>query len=453
MNTEPSPQSQDTSEDITKIDTTPQNSPTAPVHTKRSYLKYIIPTLTAIVGLSVLVVMIKYAKPAPVQPTQQIQPASTQYTSATTGIPSRPFQNGQTSKGTSIGYVKVDDGVSKKSSFFYGRAHAATNKYEPVLFYSKNDQIFSLNTITRATLEVTPAGATASNPVFSSPLQMLAYRFGPCSIVIKDISSNTEEVVQQGSSDGTCYTPAAWSPDGTYLAYTGTSSTSSELGLVSFTNLYIYTVASKTSAVVTMPTGYNSLAGADGLLWQDDKSLLGHYVKRGQYAATLKEAFFVHNLTTKASVEYPSPTNAYLGSGQLINDTLYLVSNDQPGYNKLLSGSVTDGKYLPVDGSDGTGSFLLETNDSSSTPSNIYVMTGVIGSENSLGISRLTTKNDQKTNLYNPKGFSAYMLGWGKDYDQIIYMAILSGKAEIQQYTISQDKNEVLVADLPMSQQ
>lgn len=101
----------------------------------------------------------------------------------------------------------------------------------------------------------------------------------------------------------------------------------------------------------------------------------------------------------------------------------------------------TDGK---------TGPFLLRADPETSALEDVILMSGQAGIENSFQLLDLPLKGGEVEELYRPGGFSAYMLGWGNNFDQIIYMAVLSGKSEIQQYTISTGENVTLVPDLPL---
>ena len=87
--------------------------------------------------------------------------------------------------------------------------------------------------------------------------------------------------------DIVCYTPIAWSPDGSKLAIGGSYSlNNSEIGLVSFTDIYIYDVNTKKIEKYDPPKPYNTTRH---FFWADDAHIAAQYIESGQFAKTIKE--------------------------------------------------------------------------------------------------------------------------------------------------------------------
>jgi hypothetical protein len=374
-------------------------------------------------------------------------------TATATGISPALFKSSQAAQGIAVGYVEAKQ-VAMRSNPFMGQAYAATNPYEASIFYdnstSSGNQIFGLTVDSKATAQVTTDQSGASDPVFSSVSQKLAYAQGGCSVAIKGIDDNTATTIKVGSQSSTCYEPSAWSPDGKYLAYVGeTETNSTSLGLVDIGSLYIYDLATNSTTMITTPSNFNSVGGYADVFWQDPTDIAVHFVDYGQDASVLKEQVVSINITTQVSTNVVTPANVDYSSVQLVGNTMYAIDT-QP--QELLAGLETDGNLQAITGSDDFESYLLKTNNDNSAVTDIYGLSGQPGQQSTFSLEHLSPAGGEATKLYAPSGFSAYMLGWGQSYDDIIYMDVVSGQTEIHQYTISDNTDQTLVSNLPLTQ-
>ncbi len=156
-----------------------------------------------------------------------------------------------------------------------------------------------------------------------------------------------------------------------------------------------------------------------------------------------------YDSTTKKSTNYTSPKNLFLGGAQLINGTLYAASFSADS-STIVSGALADGKYTTIKNTEDGAGFLTQLNTETNNPDYLMLMAGRGGTENSFSLSKVKVTDGEKTKLFSPGGFSAYLLGWGKDYDSVIYMDDLSLKSEIRQYTISTNKDVLLQSGIPL---
>lgn len=325
--------------------------------------------------------------------------------------------------------------------------------YDPIVFYSKDQNIYSLNTASKGSQQITQD--TGSEPVFSSITQQLAYQ-KTCSVYSTPLPQSSDEhtliiegVDYQGSGtfskDVVCYKPVAWSPDGTKLAMSGMYSLNDpSLGLVSFNDIYIYDQKTKDIEKFSPPEPYNTTRH---FFWTDNTHLAAQYIQSGQYASTIKEDPFIVTTTSQSITPLTLRESLKLDAIQNVGGQFYTFDSSN---TSLLASQTIDGDFKEVVKTQGnSGTFLLKA-DSSNALSDVLLLSGQAGLENSFKLLDFKTATSEMTELYNPNAFSAYMLGWGKDFDEVIYMAVLSGKSEVQQYTISTNKNETLVPDLPL---
>lgn len=373
-----------------------------------------------------------------------------------TNVPEFLLESSQGSNGIAVGYLKKNEPATS-SSFLIPKASAAEVEYEPIVFYSNLDNIFSLNTVTKESKQVTET--IGSNPVFSSIAQKLAFNKERCDVFVKDMSTNEDVLVVDGddafgaqgedgsvsiSSDAICYTPAAWSPDANKLAIKGTYSVNStEMGLVGFIDMYIYDFASSSLTKIKPPEGFNT---SQEFRWLNNEKVLVKYAEFGAFASLIKEQI------TETSIEDNSHSPANLSNAfsidsmRSVGKTLVAVSE-----GKLLvsdTGAVADLKSVLAVNS--IGNYLIKVAEDGETVDSLYTLDGQPGSQGSFKIQEVNIDEARTIDLYNTDGFSAYMLGWGLNFDEIIYMAVLSGESEVHQYKISTNTNEVLVPDLPL---
>jgi hypothetical protein len=388
------------------------------------------------------------------KPTTTNTPKASRSTSApTTGIANALLKSSQASQGVAIGYVKTPQ-VSMQSNPFMGHASAATSSYNTTVFYdnttSTGSQILGLNVDSKAVVQLTNDQSGASDPVFSSVSQKLAYAQGGCSAAIKDLGADTTTVIKAGNQSATCYKPSAWSPDGKYLAYVGeTETTIPNLGLIDIGSLFLYDLDTNSTVAVATPSGFNSVGSYSDVYWQDSSDIAAHFVNYGQYASILKEEVVSINVTSEKATDLVTPTNVDFSSVQLVGNTMYVIDSSP---KELLSGLETTASLQPVTGSDNAGSFLLKTGLDGSTVTDIYDIAGQVGQQGTFSINHVVPTGSSTTKLYSPDGFSAYMVGWGQSYNDIIYMDVVSNKTEIHQYDISNKADEILVGDLPLIQ-
>lgn len=421
-----------------------------------------------LVALLLLVAIFVWYEKATAPPAEKVTKDmfSTTISGSTAGVPNRLLQTSRYSHGVGVGYLlHKPTAASAQRSGLVGHASAAELSYSPAIFYTKQasdgTQVFALDTATKETKQLTHAQAGATHPVFASLLQRLAYAKASCSVAVLDMYANTDTVIQEGSQDVTavvpqegykspvCYTPAGWSPDASYLAVVGTYSThTKDLGLVSFSDLYLYDYGTKKLAKVATPAGFNSLASADDVFWQTNITLAAHYVQRGQYAATVKEDLAFVDASTTTAKPVNIQTKLDLTSVQAIGKTMYVRGTD----NKLYAGTLATGELQAIAGSDATGTFLLKTETDKDTVTNILSLDGQPGMQDNFQLKSLPVSGGAKTVLYTPTSLSAYLLGWGATYDDVVYMDVLSMKSEIHSYNLTTKTDTVLLKDLPLIQ-
>lgn len=371
-------------------------------------------------------------------------------------VPEFLLESSQGSNGIAVGYLKKNEPATSRS-FLVPKASAAEVEYEPIVFYSNLDNIFSLNTVTKESKQVTDT--IGSNPVFSSIAQKLAFNKERCDVFVKDMSTNEDVLVVDGddafgaqgedgsvsiSSDAICYTPAAWSPDANKLAIKGTYSVNStEMGLVGFIDMYIYDFASFSLTKIEPPEGFNT---SQEFRWLNNEKVLVKYAEFGAFASLIKEQI------TETVVEDNShnPTNL---SSTLSLENMRTVGKTSVAVSEGMllqsdTGAIAD--FKPILAVNILGNYLIKGNATGDAIDSLYTLDGMPGSQGSFKIQEVKINETRTIDLYSPDGFSAYLLGWGLNYDEIIYMAVLSGKSEVHQYTISTGTNEVLVPDLPL---
>lgn len=366
-------------------------------------------------------------------------------------VPKYLLENDQSSMGVAVGYLKVNRQTTT-GNWLIGRVHAeAETAYKSGVFYKKNDQIYVLDVATKKSEQLTMGQYVASDPVFASVSQRLAFSQGSCTVSAKDLTTKTEVVVKEGQSSGQCYKPVAWSPDGNKLAFVGIESKNSpDLGLVGFGTLYIYDFVLRSLTKYDAPTGYNSVKAYSAVAWKDNAEVIVSYVQWGKFASILKEQMVKIDVVSKATSEINTGVKFDLASLRTIGAREFAIGESP---RQMLSGP-TDGsnQFAPIDGGQDVGTYLLKVNSEGTAATDVYMLNGSAGSQDSFRLYVLPASGGQKAELYTPSDFSAYALGWGLSYDELIYMAVLSGKSEIHQYDISIKKDQVLVSDLPLIQ-
>lgn len=366
------------------------------------------------------------------------------------------LQSNQSSRGVSVGYIKMQKPTSK-GNLFVGHAYAESTDYHTGVFYITLDsRIHLLDTVTKVTTAVTTNGSSA--PVFSSISQSLAFK-KECTVYAKKLGEDTETVIKEGvryttptDTASICYAPSAWSPDGKRLAIIGTSLADAKLGLVTLSKLYVYSIESKVLEAYDPPASFNTVYG--GIRWLGNDSIAVNSAEFGEFAKVLKQKPYKVRLSDKTYTELGDNFNYDFSTAQVVGNEVYARTTNGTGEGPvaLVSGPIDGGDLNKVAGSDDAGTFLVQTNSDATQATNIYMLNGSAGSENSFNLIKLPAAGGTATTLFSPKGYSAYMLGWGQDFDQIIYMAVPSGKSEIRQYTVSTQADIALVSDLPLIQ-
>ena len=155
------------------------------------------------------------------------------------------------------------------------------------------------------------------------------------------------------------------------------------------------------------------------------------------------------NIADKSASPLILQSSVKLDQVQAVGGLFYAFSETQSAF---MAAPTIDGTFSEVVKTNGkSGTFLLKA-DETNNLSDLIMLNGQPGAENNFKLLDFKIGSGEMTELYSPPGFSAYMLGWGQNFDEVIYMAVLSGKSEIQQYSISSGKYETLVADLPLIQ-
>lgn len=368
-------------------------------------------------------------------------------------VPVRLLQQSKNTSGVALGYVKTSKkSTSSNSSPFFKKVLADTINYTPTIFYTSENnsakQIMALDTVTKETRSLTSAGAiSASDPVFSSISQKLAYaRSGKTELNVLNLDDNKETIIEpaKGSIQ---YTPIAWSPDGTKLAYIAIDQemNTPNWGLA---KLYIYQEGVDNQEIKA-PEGFNSVNSFADVIWSDTNTITGRYIDKGDFGKTLKEQLFNVDVISYKLSTTNSPITGPLTSVQTASDLDYFINSDPIILKKVSTTNKTDSSSII--GTEQLGSYLLRFNEQDELSDIIYIL-GEPGSENSMTINSLTAKETQKSVLLTPPGISSYLLGWGTSYDELIYMVITHNTSEIHSLDLTSNTDALIVGDLPMIQ-
>lgn len=351
------------------------------------------------------------------------------------------------SQGIAVGYVPKKVAQGEGGWSLTPRAAAAeAAAYEPVVFYTKDSNVYMLNAATKASSQLTNDGG--EYPVFSSVAQQLAFTKS-CEVYTKALGSESESVIELPASEGVCYQPIAWSPDGTKLALGALRSTNSaELGLVTLKDVYLYDTASHTGEKIDIPQPFNTVAG---LVWVDSSHLIVEHQQLGQFAKVLSSQLSTVDISGDTPETALLQTNnaIYLQSLQSIESSYFALDSELSG--TLLAGIVdsNSASFEALQGASAVSSYLLKPG--ASAEGEVFYLSGQAGTENSYGMYTLPTAGGTATRVHDVSGLSAYVLGWGASYDSVIYMAC-STTCDIHLYDIESQQDEVIVPGLPLIQ-
>lgn len=368
--------------------------------------------------------------------------------SDTSSVPRRLLQESRSVNGFAVGYLRKEP-RSAPTSWLLRRANAATESYSPVIFYKRDttqqgEQIFTFNTKDKTSSQLTANLSGSSNPVFSSIAQQLAYNTGKCDVVVKDVPGGEEQEILKGA-DGVCYRPMAWSPDGKKLAVAGVNEdfSSSEWGMI---KLFMHET-DKVVNSIDAPTGFNSLNGYQDIRWSDENLLEVRYIDKGAFGVANKEQLFSFDTRTKKATRSETAISGTLDTIQSAGSAIYFIDTEPRRLVQLVSR-----QKKVIEGTDDLGTYLLRLTDTGDDVASILTMEGSAGTEGSFALNEITLAGGEKTRLHAPGGFSAYLLGWGEGYDEVFYMSVLSGKAELRLFNLETKEEEALVSDLPLIQ-
>jgi len=461
---------------VEETDTTvsAQAQPEVPVApAKKSSKKriiWIIATLLVLVGLGLGGYYLVFSKEESATPTVSTNPATDGETTTEqkSNVPQFLLEQGAPSSGVAVGYIKLSTDKTSMSGYPVKLATAQTGTseitYQPAIFYTNSGNIFTLNTETKETKQVTNEGG--SNPVFSSMAQKLAFTRNTCDVYLRDIATNGEPLIRSGqgtptlssfdeaTDDAKCYTPLAWSPDGKNLLMQGVYSiNNSEFGLVGLSDLYIYNLESGSSTKLIIPDPFNT-TDAGTFSWLNDHEITGYLQEFGAYATVVAKQLSVIDISTGDVTKVGDAEGFLPNTVKTVGDASYILAGDYTTRIDLYTGKTGDsyGNFTKINTDNGIGTFLLKTNDASDSVESVVYMQGSAGTENSFTAYEISPDGADSKKLFAPKSYSSRLLGWGLNYDEIIYMDDISGKTEIKKYTISSNTDEVLISDLPLIQ-
>lgn len=90
---------------------------------------------------------------------------------------------------------------------------------------------------------------------------------------------------------------------------------------------------------------------------------------------------------------------------------------------------------------------MLKLNENSTEVTEVLMMNGSQGESNSYNLQQLMLTDEQSKKIFTPTGYSSMLIGWGGDFDKIIYLEF-TNKNEIRQYSMKENKDELLVDNI-----
>lgn len=375
-------------------------------------------------------------------------------------IPKTLFQMTQSREGIALGYVEKEPNheSSLLRNLFIGRASAHQDEYDTVLFFKDSEGAISmLNTVTKEISKI--VDEKGSSLVFSSVGQKLAYiKDDGCSVSLFDFDLSESNTILNGSvtfqdtindeieDEEICFSPISWSPNGNKLLLKGVYSVNNqEAGLMSINRLYIYDI--ETKAVEKLLLSEDDNSNGTYAYWLDDVTILSSQEKRDTAFVAPTEELVTINIKDTTHIVTKFDADIALGTVQVIGNVFYAYSESN---TSLVMGSCSEpSKISSLGAISGGGTFLVTSKGSSYE---LFTIDGTAGEENSFTLNKTVVSTGERVELHKPEGYSAYMLGWGSSYDEIIYMNVPSGKNEIHQYSISSDVDTLMVDDLSFIQ-
>lgn len=381
---------------------------------------------------------------------------------AASSVPSRLFDASGDTSGLAVGYVaKTLAGAG--TNWFVPTADAAQQSYQTAVFYTKPvdsvNQIFALDVSTKTSSQLTSGTSAASDPVFSSVSQNLAYESpyaaastssGRCDLDVKNLT-NGATIKIASSTTNVCYTPIAWSPDGTKLLYASVDNvlSASDWGLV---RLYVYQ-AGQPAAELKAPTGNNSLEGMADAIWTDANTVEARFENKQQVGGSIvSQQLYTISVKTQDTTPLTSPIDGDLATIQLAGTDQYFQTSTPAAAVAVVPGSGPGaGVKQAVSGTSGAASYLLQLNSQSAVTSVIFV-TGQPGEQNAMKIESVPKAGGTAKTVFTPAGFSAYLLGWAGNYNETLYVAVASGQSDIRMYNLQTKTDTDLVPGLSLVQ-
>ncbi|HUD11372.1 MAG TPA: hypothetical protein VMS08_03100 [Candidatus Saccharimonadia bacterium] len=453
---------------------TGDETPTAEVpidHQKHRRIGLIISVfaiLVLLIAAGAYYVLFIHANSSKVKPVAKAtaSPLSSPSPSTGPGVAERLLESSANVSGVSIGYLA---GAPAKTvgSILAPNADAGSPSYSAVLFYTKPvsgvAQVFMYNVETGKETQISnETGGGVSTPVFSSTSQELSYLHylpaagsasssgnSTCELVIDNVASG--KLTRLTPTGQICNRPIAWSPDGSKLVYTATNNTLSAPDW-DLSKLFVYDLADQTSTQLTPPSGYNDIKDFADIVWNDNTTLevvfAQHVAVGGTYTA--QQAYLV-NVDTKADVVTSLIPTDDLTDMQSNGNRMYATTSTGTPQIETALGTAPANAIL-VPGTAGVGTFLLRYDSDSSNLLSLIFTTGQAGQQNTFKINSISPAGGTATALYSPASYSATLLGWGLDYNSLLYMTFNSGESEIHMLDLTDNTDRTLVTGLTLVQ-
>lgn len=359
------------------------------------------------------------------------------------------FGNSQASFGYKIDNDQLSTSRRYPFDWFSAKAYADSISYQPIYFYYGTTGIDILYTATGQSSEIVKGGAS---PTFSSTSQLLAYKKA-CSLYIKNLRNDKDFLIQEGfepkqpTYETSCFTPIEWSPNGKILAFSETNLANANLGYVHVSHLYFFDVEANTITRAIYPTGYGS--GSSGLGynsgWLDDDRFAFDYSEFGMHADLIKTEHYILSLEAQQLSKTEGEVSYSIRDTQTVGDIMYSFKNYKKNVEPSIITANKDGSNVQsISKTEGAYRFLLKTDPAASFVTDIYFTIGDAGTLDSFTLKKLSLDDNQLTDVFNPSGYAVSLIGWGKNFESIIYSVYMSSHTEIRELNLITSKEEVL---------
>jgi hypothetical protein len=387
-------------------------------------------------------------------------------------IPAAFLKHNATLSGVSLGYIKANKKVTTwpfegtaKAGGVENEANTTVDSYYPSLLFVKSvngkDQIVGYSIGPNTETQYSDEAVGARHAVFSSASQKISYEGfikladdgssgangNGCDLVVKDIVSGQVKRVQRTGK--VCYNPIAWSPDGTKLLYEGINNelNAPDWGLA---KLYIYTEQNPQTAVPMA----NEINSYDGYSWWGDNTNFYARFAYHEKGNVSNRNWLSYNTTTWAVSATNIPGDDDSVSAQTVGDKNYYIDSDLSDRSiRYITAGPNSISVVP--NTEDSGSFLLRL-DKYGILSQIVFMTSSVsptgGGLQSFQANTANIDGSQKAQLFNFDSYTAWLLSWGADYNEFVYLFYNNGKLDAHVYNLETKTDYILYTGLPLIQ-